>query len=139
MAPIGIKLVATPVALLLHIAAGLMAIGIAQREFGGPSGTEFPYALPLLLTVAPLMVSIWWKGAAFWRRVVAWATGTTLTVATFAALHPVALKAFAWDAVYGDPYSLGAVWPLAGASVGALLAGVISTRMVLRFKRGATS
>ncbi len=63
MAPIVARIISTPVALLLHVAAGLLVIGVARSEFGTPPGTEFPYGTLLLLTLVPLLVSVWWPGA----------------------------------------------------------------------------
>ncbi len=139
MAPIVARIISTPVALLLHVAAGLLVIGVARSEFGTPPGTEFPYGTLLLLTLVPLLVSVWWPGATFWRRISAWAAGTAATVASFMALRSVALKAFAWDALFGDPHNLGAVWPLAGAVVVTLLFGILAAWTVLRSGRRTTS
>lgn len=137
MKQIVVKLVLSAVGLLLQMAAGLFVIGVAQKEFGAPNGIEFPYGLLLLLMLAPLLISIWSTGVTVWRRIGGWAVGTIFTVSSFLVLRHVALRAYTWSAVYGDPYSLAALWPLAGVTVGCLLIGILSTWLVLRTNRTA--
>ncbi len=139
MAPIATKIISTPVALLLHVAAGFLVIGFALSELGGPPATVFPYPYPLLLSLVPLLLCIWWSGATFWRRISAWAAGTAATVVSFIAVRFLALEAFAWYAVFGDPYSLGAVWPLLVLPPVTLLFGILAAWIVLRSGRRTTS
>ena len=134
-----VRIISTPVALLLHVAAGFLVIGGAQTEFGTPPATEFPYAFILLLTLVPLLVSVWWPGATFWRRISAWAAGTAATVVSFMALHPVALEAFARNMPVRNPYSLAAVWPLLSLAAVTPLFGILAAWIVLRSWRRTTS
>ncbi len=132
MAPIAAKIISTPVALLLHVVAGFFVVGHAQIEFGAPLATKFPYGFLLLLTLVPLLVSIWWPRATFWRRISAWAAGTAATVVSFMALHPVALEAHL-------PGTLAAVWPLLSLAAVTPLFGILAAWIVLRSWRRTTS
>ena len=141
MAPIVARIISTPVALLLHVAAGLLVIGVARSEFGTPPGTEFPYGTLLLLTLVPLLVSVWWPGATFWRRISAWAAGTAATVASFIAVRFLALEAVLWITLFTDPDGsfLWNVWPLLVVPPVTLLFGILAAWTVLRSGRRTTS
>lgn len=125
------KLILTPVVLMLQVAVAIFVIGIA-RELGAPAGSEFPYALLVALTLPPVLICIWSTKTTLRRRIGGWFVGVALTMGLFLVLHPVALKAYAFDALYNDPFRLEAVWPLIGVTVGSLLIGIVSARMVLR-------
>ena len=141
MAPIATKIISTPVALLLHVAAGFLVFGLVLSEFGGPPATVFPYPYVLLLSLVPLLLCIWWSGATFWRRISAWAAGTAATVASFIAVRFLALEAVLWITLFTDPDGsfLWNAWPLLVVPPVTLLFGILAAWTVLRSGRRTTS